>query len=346
VSIISSAMREDEFIIVDFDEALQKTGAELFKELYRIYPLAEVEDYYKQGIWNNDLMKSDLRLIEAHRREAGAPDVKELEDIKFPALPTSAVPSAAIKLIEIAAAAAKARANSAPASTTLAPAGTAGNAASIDAKITALINLFAAKYKLDQAMCRSAFAKLNSDQRKHVIMNFKPSNNNIGIEAMKELVVFIQKAAKDNSWSVDLGSSKTDTKLEAKATSAAADASATKASSASPTAAAPLNPNMVAGGAKATAGMLPSCLINVPKIRPALTSVKPLNEVAKSSGVPALAFAQSLKRPLMANALNWNVNKRPALASASPRPNVPTAIGARPPAGVPGLLGNMFNNFK
>lgn len=51
------------------EERLAKQGPELFKELKRIYSVAEVEDYFKNGVWREDLMRTDLQLIEVHRRE-------------------------------------------------------------------------------------------------------------------------------------------------------------------------------------------------------------------------------------------------------------------------------------
>lgn len=53
----------------NMEERLAKQGPELFKELKRIYSVAEVEDYFKNGVWREDLMRTDLQLIEVHRRE-------------------------------------------------------------------------------------------------------------------------------------------------------------------------------------------------------------------------------------------------------------------------------------
>lgn len=50
-------------------------------------PLVEFQDYYKNGIWQNDLMRLDIEVIDAHRKEAGAPDVPPLEELEFPELP-------------------------------------------------------------------------------------------------------------------------------------------------------------------------------------------------------------------------------------------------------------------
>eukprot|EP00930_Biecheleria_cincta_P054023 TRINITY_DN3989_c0_g2_i1.p1 TRINITY_DN3989_c0_g2~~TRINITY_DN3989_c0_g2_i1.p1 ORF type:complete len:329 (+),score=95.19 TRINITY_DN3989_c0_g2_i1:110-1096(+) len=69
------------------DLVKDKSGPELFKELYRQLPLVEYQDYYKNGVWQNDLMRLDIEVIDAHRKEAGAPDVAPLEELEFPELP-------------------------------------------------------------------------------------------------------------------------------------------------------------------------------------------------------------------------------------------------------------------
>jgi len=342
--------REDECIIVDFDEALQKSGAELFKELYRIYPTADAEDYCKQGVWNNDLMKKDLRLLEAHRREAGAPDVPDLEDLKFPSLPASATPpptpqmlvSAGMKALANVASAKDANVVPVSAGTSL----LTGISAVDNVKIIAL---FGAKHKLNPAMCKTIFSKLDAEQRKHVIMNFKPSNGTNGLETVKELITFIQTCAKEKNWDLELNSTPQATS-NATGDTSAATASALLFPSSASTASALLSPTIVkVVGAKATEGMIPSHLINVMKIRPAVGSVTALTP----------AMVQSMKRPLVpvvsgVGALNWNANKRPALGvawgSAAPRPNMPKAFppvmrppGTRPQGG--GLLGNLLSGF-
>jgi len=69
------------------EEILNKKSIELFRELCRVYETAEVEDYYKAGVWKEDLMRADIQLLYAHRREAGAPDPPDLEEIPEPELP-------------------------------------------------------------------------------------------------------------------------------------------------------------------------------------------------------------------------------------------------------------------
>ena len=106
------------------DVVLQKSESGLFKELYRLYPLAEVEDYFKMGRWQNDLMKMDIQAFMAHLEEAGAPEPPPLEEVKFPPLPpdTVALPTAPTV---------QPRATTAPAKTAAVPAPAATAATSV-----------------------------------------------------------------------------------------------------------------------------------------------------------------------------------------------------------------------
>lgn len=69
-----------------------KTGAELFRELSRIYSVANVEDYYKMGQWKDTLMRTDYVLIEHHRLMGRAPEPPPLEEVPMPELPKAASP--------------------------------------------------------------------------------------------------------------------------------------------------------------------------------------------------------------------------------------------------------------
>merc|ERR1719433_1074409 len=69
------------------EDFLEKTGAELFRELLRVYEVAELDDYFKAGKWRDETMKCDLLLLHAHRKEAGAPDPIPLEEVVMPELP-------------------------------------------------------------------------------------------------------------------------------------------------------------------------------------------------------------------------------------------------------------------
>ncbi|CAE8734906.1 unnamed protein product, partial [Polarella glacialis] len=56
------------------------SGEELFKSLLRIFPLATPWDYFKNGRWQVELLQIDTDLVEAHRREAAAPEPPPLEE--------------------------------------------------------------------------------------------------------------------------------------------------------------------------------------------------------------------------------------------------------------------------
>ena len=59
-------------------------GEEIFRRVLRLYPLANPYDYFKNGRWQIDVLEVDLALLEAHRKEASAPDPTPLEDVKLP----------------------------------------------------------------------------------------------------------------------------------------------------------------------------------------------------------------------------------------------------------------------
>jgi hypothetical protein len=62
---------------------LAKKGTELFRELLRVYPTAIYEDYYAQRKWNDTWLKIDIQLVYQHRKQAGAPDPKPLEEVEL-----------------------------------------------------------------------------------------------------------------------------------------------------------------------------------------------------------------------------------------------------------------------
>mmetsp|Transcript_8245 Transcript_8245/g.18835 ORF Transcript_8245/g.18835 Transcript_8245/m.18835 type:complete len:299 (-) Transcript_8245:216-1112(-) len=186
------------------EEVLAKTGAELFKELLRVYPVAEVEDYNKNGVWRDDMMKTDLQLIDAHRREAGAPDAVPLEEVVMPHLPKAAapfvgmtattgvrpmmpgiIPSGLVKptVTTLGAAGAKAATGAAP----------GGAAAELQ-----LIALFVAKHKLEASKTKMMLAKLDPpSRRRYVIEKFVTK---AGVAPMMALEQFIAQCEKSNSW--------------------------------------------------------------------------------------------------------------------------------------------------
>lgn len=171
------------------EEALAKSGPELFKELLRIYPVAEVEDYWKNGVWKDELMRADLQLIEAHRKEAGAPEPPALEDVVMPPMPKA---TAATTFGSFSAPAFNAAASLAvPATGTPATAGTA-------VAELRLIALFVAKWKLEPTQSKALLAKMLPHRRRYVIQHFKTTVE--GEDATKALEEYIAECEKSNAW--------------------------------------------------------------------------------------------------------------------------------------------------
>lgn len=185
--------------IVDLEEALTKTGPELFKELFRIYPVAEPEDYFKAGQWRNDVMKADLQLLESHRRECGAPDVPDLDDIKMPFdLPQQ------ISGLGVHAGLVAPRVGPVGLGATPSPAvSAAGSAPVVEIR---LIALFVAKWKLEPASAKKALATLTPTHRRFVIQNFKTEKT--AEAASTELEEFIAKCEADKSWDAGAAAAK------------------------------------------------------------------------------------------------------------------------------------------
>jgi len=52
------------------------TGAAIFKELKKVIPTIDEEDYKKNGVWQDEVMKLDAELLQRHLEEAGAPRVE------------------------------------------------------------------------------------------------------------------------------------------------------------------------------------------------------------------------------------------------------------------------------
>lgn len=189
------------------EEVLAKVGPELFKELLRLYPVAEIDDYFKVGQWKNDQMKVDLQLIHTHRREAGAPDPIPLDEVKMPELPQqlpgmavgmqgmqapAAVRPAGVAAAPVRPVVPKAGAGVVPAAA--APGAAAGGAVTE----LRLIALFIAKWKLDPTKVKMIFAKLLPARRRHVIQQFKgPGSGDVAMQALQQ---FILKCEQTNSW--------------------------------------------------------------------------------------------------------------------------------------------------
>lgn len=204
-------MRRCAAMAVIDEEILGKTGGELFKELFRVYPTAEVEDYFKAGQWKDDVMKLDIQLFYSHAREAGAPYPPPIEELKFPPLPKTLVatgigivrpgmpgavrPPPAVRPLIL---------GSAPV-----PVGTVAGAtpaASGPAAELRLIALFVTKWKLDPTRTKLMLAKLTPQRRRYVIQNFKVAVPGTATdEATNALETFIAECESSGSWGPAIG---------------------------------------------------------------------------------------------------------------------------------------------
>lgn len=180
------------------EEILAKSGPELFKELLRVYSVAEVDDYFKAGQWKDEVMRTDVQLLYQHSREAGADDPTPLENVTVPELPKATVGGmlapGGMGAVRPAGAA------FVPA---VRPAGPAGVAAvapmgSPVAELR-LIALFVAKWTLDPARTKMMLAKLTPQRRRYVLANFT-STFATPVDATNSLQTFLTKCEQTNAW--------------------------------------------------------------------------------------------------------------------------------------------------
>eukprot|EP00930_Biecheleria_cincta_P056755 TRINITY_DN42814_c0_g1_i1.p1 TRINITY_DN42814_c0_g1~~TRINITY_DN42814_c0_g1_i1.p1 ORF type:complete len:308 (-),score=41.94 TRINITY_DN42814_c0_g1_i1:100-1023(-) len=169
----------------DMEKRLAKSGAELFKELLRVYDVAEFEDYMKNGQWQDELMRVDLQLVEAHRREAGAGEPVPLSEVKMPVVPFMPGGGGVRP----------------PAGLVGSPVvGSPVQAASGVGAVAELrlIALFVAKWKLDATRTKEKLGKLLPARRRFVIANFKTTET--GPAATDALDKYIEECEKNNTW--------------------------------------------------------------------------------------------------------------------------------------------------
>lgn len=173
------------------ESVLGKAGPELFRELVRIYSVAEVEDYFKNGVWRNDVIKHDLQLLAAHRREAGAPDPPDLEDVPMPELPQTtpvAIPAmVGIRLVGSPTIVSALTLHRPPTPLSTTP-------VVVPATITPmpefqLVEAFIQKFQLEPTRAKLVLANVPQLRRRFLIQNFQ--TNSTGAAAMNALVQYI-----------------------------------------------------------------------------------------------------------------------------------------------------------
>lgn len=288
--------------------------AAIFAELKKLIPTVQADDYKKNGVWQEEIMKLDAELVRRHREEAGAPEVQTtLEEYVAPApdvweKKTLAVAGnlaaslAAAKAAQAAQAAkaATAATNGLPAgmpavakaSTTTAAAGAAAASANQAASDLRQIAVFVAQWKLDPTRTKLLLAKLTPPKRRWVMQHFRCPTATNGVQATAALENYIQQCEQTNLWK------------DAEQLNASPSAAATAA----------------AGGVK----------------RPVPGTSTPAEMAAK---IPKLA-AMAGMRPAMVPAMQQMAAKMGAMQQqmggwrpGMPKPGMPTmgkAVGARP----------------
>eukprot|EP00930_Biecheleria_cincta_P068701 TRINITY_DN5644_c0_g1_i1.p1 TRINITY_DN5644_c0_g1~~TRINITY_DN5644_c0_g1_i1.p1 ORF type:complete len:276 (+),score=62.30 TRINITY_DN5644_c0_g1_i1:68-829(+) len=172
---------------------LEKSGPELFKELYRLYPLSEVEDYFRNGSWNDAMMSAHYKLIFDHREMAGSPDPPPLSELTFPDLPAASVrlPTTgqvgALTVPKIQEGPAQMGQLMAAALKMAQGGGSQGIAAVAELKS---IITFVTKHKLDFAKTGSLIMGMPQNVRKVVMLEFAPKE---GTDTVQELTAFIEE---------------------------------------------------------------------------------------------------------------------------------------------------------
>lgn len=168
---------------------MKKTGAELFREVIRFWPEADIEDYYKMGVWKDDLMRLDLALLSQHRIEAGAPDPPPLDEIPKPTVAARAgVPAVAAKpggnirpMLLVQPGPVKAGETPAP---------------SMELRLMAL---FVARWKLNPTQTKALLGKLSKPRQRYVLQNFKVTEES-GADSTAALEKFIEECEEKDLW--------------------------------------------------------------------------------------------------------------------------------------------------
>eukprot|EP00747_Dinoflagellata_sp_TGD_P130641 gnl/TRDRNA2_/TRDRNA2_174853_c0_seq1.p1 gnl/TRDRNA2_/TRDRNA2_174853_c0~~gnl/TRDRNA2_/TRDRNA2_174853_c0_seq1.p1 ORF type:complete len:361 (-),score=54.25 gnl/TRDRNA2_/TRDRNA2_174853_c0_seq1:502-1506(-) len=166
----------------------EKRGVDLFKVLLSMYPSAMLEDYYANGIWKDQTLRTDIALMEVHRIEAGAPDPIPLEEVKAPKLPTPEVKAPAVVAKPLLAP------GVAQATGATIPPGTPVAAA---AELQ-LLALFIGKWKLDVEKSKALLMKLTSPRRRYVCANFKTTET--GEAVFTALEAYVKECETSGIW--------------------------------------------------------------------------------------------------------------------------------------------------
>lgn len=192
------------------DNLKSKGGPELFRELLRVLPTGCWEDYCKNGVWQNDVLRLDIEILTAHKEEAGAPDPPPLSEVKLPDIPQmsklalgSAMlpgmirPLATVPGLRPAIPGALATVTGAAApQAAAAPGLVAAAGATADVRNIAL---FLSKWKLDPTRAKTVLSNLTPHRRRYVMQNFKYIQVN-GTAPIAKLEEYITECEKTCAW--------------------------------------------------------------------------------------------------------------------------------------------------
>mmetsp|Transcript_120510 Transcript_120510/g.225250 ORF Transcript_120510/g.225250 Transcript_120510/m.225250 type:complete len:382 (+) Transcript_120510:182-1327(+) len=142
-------------------------GARLFKELKRRFKRANYEDYYRIGVWNQQLLELDIEILDQHRRDrinmdiAAPPEMPLVEEI-----PDSVLPPPPARRTEGPSRVGVSSAGRTP----LRPPPRAEDQARI-------LQDFCARWRLDAMRVKLMFANFRPEHREFVMNNFRPSSS-------------------------------------------------------------------------------------------------------------------------------------------------------------------------
>eukprot|EP00927_Polykrikos_kofoidii_P032376 TRINITY_DN27601_c0_g1_i1.p1 TRINITY_DN27601_c0_g1~~TRINITY_DN27601_c0_g1_i1.p1 ORF type:complete len:419 (+),score=62.67 TRINITY_DN27601_c0_g1_i1:138-1394(+) len=320
------------------EDVLQKTGKELFRELLRVYPTAEFEDYMdKAGQWKDEMLRTDLQLISMHRKEAGAPEVVPLDEVEMPDF----VPQGKAKTPLLAGyggasgglvsglatsmplrpvlplGAVKPQTPTISGAAPVGPVAAAASGAGGPIAELRLIALFVAKWKLDPARAKMMLAKLTPARRRYVIQNFKPMPGEIATDALQE---YIAKCERTSSWG---------TSTSAMPASPAPVAAGLRPGQAQRTVTAAVAPGAVRASSTPTvaAGLKRSASTAFPQ---GPTSAASRPRVATSMPMTASAMASAKLAASRARLAAAATQRPPYGVAATSRPTRPVSVPVRP----------------
>eukprot|EP00927_Polykrikos_kofoidii_P011513 TRINITY_DN148_c2_g1_i2.p1 TRINITY_DN148_c2_g1~~TRINITY_DN148_c2_g1_i2.p1 ORF type:complete len:566 (+),score=70.58 TRINITY_DN148_c2_g1_i2:255-1700(+) len=180
------------------EEVLSKCKEQLFQEIVRLYPLAELEDYYKNGEWKDDLMRTDIQLFTAHRGEAGADEPLPCDQVKLPELPNQknesvkneSVKNEPVKNESVNTASGLPAIMPKPLSVLSAQASIMGDLKEIA--------VFVAKWRLDPQSAKTTLLPIPPAKRRYVMDNFAGPNS--GADGITELTAYIKDCESNGTY--------------------------------------------------------------------------------------------------------------------------------------------------